>query len=81
MKSRLLLAFFCLCFLIGASGAETPYKIGVILPLSGDVAHFGNSIRRGIDLAVEELPAEQRAKFQVVYEDAFSSASATSAFQ
>jgi len=47
-------------------------KIGAILPLTGDAAFYGQSIRRGIDLAVEQIRNKggmQGSSIMVVYED------------
>ena len=47
-------------------------RIGAILPLTGDIAEYGNRIKKGIDLAIEEIENQggingKRAK--VLYED------------
>ncbi len=44
-------------------------KIAVIIPLSGQVASLGNYVKKGIDLALEELPIDQKNKLEVIYED------------
>lgn len=47
-------------------------RIGAILPLTGDAAFYGQSIRRGIDLAVEQIRSKAGTKgrtIMVVYED------------
>ncbi len=53
--------------------AETPpspgIKIGVIVPLSGAAANFGAIAQRGVDLAVQDLSPEDRARTRVIYED------------
>jgi len=49
--------------------AEQPFKIGVILPLSGATANFGLIARNGIELALRELSPEDRARIKVIYED------------
>lgn len=46
--------------------------LGAILPLTGDIASYGISAKRGIDLAVEELNAVggvQGSHLRVIYED------------
>lgn len=43
--------------------------IGVILPLSGPAANFGAIAQRGIELALEDLSPEDRARTRVLYED------------
>ncbi len=43
-------------------------KVGVILPLSGDFAIIGEELKKGVDLAVEQLQ-KKNVKISVVYED------------
>jgi len=55
------------------SGTKKPtetgaIKIGAILPLSGNLAFFGEEIKKGVDLAVDELKREG-VDIQVIYED------------
>lgn len=52
-----------------AQTADRRYRIGVILPLSGQVASMGSYVRRGIDLAVADLPEASKAKIELFYED------------
>lgn len=49
-----------------------PIKIGVILPLTGDLAALGEEIRKGIEIAIEEVKAEG-LNLNVIYEDDQSS--------
>lgn len=49
--------------------AAPAVKIGAILPLSGAASNFGAIARRGIELALEDLSPEDRARVSVVYED------------
>jgi len=47
-------------------------KIGVILPLTGDLAVYGNNIKNGIDLAVEEINNKggiDGANITLIYKD------------
>lgn len=46
-----------------------PFKIGVILPLSGDTASYGISVRRGIELALADERAAGLTNVELVYED------------
>jgi len=39
----------------GNKGTKETYKIGVILPLSGDLSEYGLSSKEGIDVAVKEI--------------------------
>jgi branched-chain amino acid transport system substrate-binding protein len=45
-----------------------PVKIGVILPLSGDLAYLGESAKRGAELALENY-AGTRNKYELIFED------------
>ncbi len=63
----LVLIAVCASFHGGMSQAAEPKpKIGAILPLTGELAHFGKPIQEGMELAVKELGAEG---FSVLYED------------
>jgi len=50
------------------SSSET-IKVGAILPLTGDAAAYGQSAKRGIELAVEKIKQEMGLQLEVVYED------------
>jgi branched-chain amino acid transport system substrate-binding protein len=60
-----------------ASGCsrEITVKIGVVAPMSGDLAQYGKDMARGAQIAVDELHAEafrinnKRANFELVIED------------
>jgi branched-chain amino acid transport system substrate-binding protein len=45
---------------------KEPIKIGVILPLTGNAAAYGNQIKKGIDLALQEIKDSQ---INILYED------------
>ena len=64
---------FLLCLVVFAirpcQADESRYTIGAILPLSGKVASLGAYVRKGIELGLERLPAQQRDFIRVVYED------------
>ncbi len=45
------------------------FTIGAILPLSGGPSKFGTIARRGIELALEDLSADDRSRVSVLYED------------
>jgi branched-chain amino acid transport system substrate-binding protein len=50
-------------------------KVGAILPLTGNMAPYGLSVKRGIDLAVEEVNASggiNGRRLEIVYEDSKS---------
>lgn len=42
---------------LGGCGGEEPVVVGAILPLSGEFAIYGEPIRKGIELAFEEIEA------------------------
>jgi branched-chain amino acid transport system substrate-binding protein len=44
-------------------------KIGAVLPLTGDLATYGQNARDGIELAKEEVNSKGGIKVEVVYED------------
>jgi len=45
---------------------KEPIKIGAILPLTGNAAAYGNQIKKGVDLALQEI---KDSKINVLYED------------
>jgi branched-chain amino acid transport system substrate-binding protein len=51
------------------SASSPPITIGAILPLSGSASNFGTIARRGIELALEDLPLEGRSRVKVIIED------------
>lgn len=54
----------------GVNGSfQRPVRVGVILPLSGDSASIGVSIKNGITMAYDKLPAETRSKITLLFED------------
>jgi ABC-type branched-subunit amino acid transport system substrate-binding protein len=77
MKAKTLLTLvvalgFGFFLLVGNSHAEDVYKIGMIGPLSGNLAVYGLNIQKGIDLGVERLNAMggiKGKKIVMVYED------------
>lgn len=70
---RLGCALALCAFSIGASADEPPVRIGVALPLSGPAATYGHDMKKGSDLAAEEINARggilNGRKVQLVYED------------
>jgi len=65
IKTILVLSFFLLA-VSSCTKKEDITKIGVILPLTGDVATYGQSVKRGIDIAYE---GEANNKLVLKYED------------
>lgn len=55
------------------SGEEQePIKVGVILPLSGSAAYYGNASKNGIEIAKEEIMKEYpQLNLQIYYEDSY----------
>lgn len=70
MKTKRLLwiALFAIfaCCLISCS-KKSEIKIGVILPLTGSGAIYGDDLRRGIETAYQESPLKEKIK--LIYED------------
>jgi len=49
-------------------------KIGAPLSLTGKLASFGEDIRDGIDMAVDEINQQKKIKIEIIYEDTQSEA-------
>jgi len=62
----IVIAILLLITSTASSGSES-IKVGVVVPLTGDAAVYGQDIRNGIELAKEDF-SEQR--IDVIYEDA-----------
>jgi branched-chain amino acid transport system substrate-binding protein len=75
LKAFFIVAAFCLasCEKTETTPASKPQvvEIGAVLPLTGatDVAEYGKSSKRGIELAVEEVNRSGGQQFNVVFED------------
>lgn len=69
-------ALFGIAFLLGAYNASGQMvKVGAILPFTGTAAHFGQWMREGTDMAVEEINAAggiSGKKLEMAYEDSRS---------
>lgn len=68
----LIIALITITLGIGCEKKPEEIKIGAILPLSGDVAVWGNNTKEGIDLALEkinDLGGVNGAKIRIIYED------------
>ena len=79
-RNQIIIGVIIVVIIIGAvwygvsrkSTEEGPVKIGVILPLSGKIANWGDSAKGGIDVAVEEINKAggiDGKKVEIVYED------------
>ncbi len=80
----MLAALLCVIFIVSTSTyAETKnsFNVGVIIPLTGDLADYGVSIQRGFELAVAQSP-QQFSKVQFIFEDSrYDANTAVSALQ
>ena len=68
MKALILSLLIFSVFLTTANAADK-YRVAVILPLSGEAAGFGESIKRGIELGAEKLSPKAKESIEFVYED------------
>jgi branched-chain amino acid transport system substrate-binding protein len=67
---RFLSLLFVFTLLTFPAFADKPViKIGASLPLTGDNAHLGESARDAMILAKENLPADTKFDYQLVFED------------
>jgi branched-chain amino acid transport system substrate-binding protein len=65
-------SLFYLAFSGFAVKDDSRFKVGVLLPLSGTAAYYGEVSKNGIEIAREELKAEYPdLDIEVVYEDSF----------
>lgn len=70
-----------LVFALGLALAQTPLKVGVILPLSGASAVAGKAALNGIQLAADQVNAEGKVRLElVVVDDGTDAAKAVPAF-
>ena len=44
-------------------------KVGAVLPLTGDAANYGQSAKKGIEVALDKLAKENSSEFEVIFED------------
>lgn len=64
--------YFVLAIIIGVTSCthkENINNIGVILPLTGDGAVYGQGIKKGIDFAYNSLSEESKKNVNIIYED------------
>jgi branched-chain amino acid transport system substrate-binding protein len=75
MKIILIWLLPCLILLNGCSKKEDTIKIGVVLPLSGELASFGKTVLNGIELGVNGYNLSNNSlKVMLVIEDSKASA-------
>ena len=68
---RILGLLFAAYFLHGAACLADPdaAKIGIILPMTGEAASIGETVKNAMLLALEDLPAATRSKLDLTWED------------
>ena len=49
--------------------AKPIVKIGVTIPLTGDLAYAGEGVRNAVNMALQALPPDTKYAYQVVFED------------
>lgn len=74
MKLRLFLLAFATVILVACSteNSNNTFKIGVIAPLTGDGSRYGEAMKFGIDMAIEDINKRggfQNKNIEVVYQD------------
>jgi branched-chain amino acid transport system substrate-binding protein len=70
--ATLLLASLLLVLFPACEREPKSFKIGCITPLSGDYQQYGDRVRKGADLAIEEINARggiDGKRLEIVYED------------
>jgi branched-chain amino acid transport system substrate-binding protein len=73
-KNILLLLFsFVIVLVVGCNKKQSnEVRIGVIIPLTGELGTYGEAVKRGIDIAVEDVNQKKLLKgetLQVLYDD------------
>jgi len=67
---KLILSVLFLCMLPSNALADAPYRIGIIIPLSGNVAELGLQSKRGAELALKHaLNEDPGLKVELYFED------------
>ena len=73
MIGKFTVTFFCvLCLILGGVGLAGAVKVGVVLPLTGAEAKFGEIEKRSFDMALEEINAKGGIKgepLELIVED------------
>ena len=66
----------------GAEAADREVRVGVILPLTGDFAQWGEQCRKGLELAIENENERRSTRLELVFADTESTPEGTqSAFR
>lgn len=74
MIKTLVMGLVAVCFISGCS-RQTTVKIGLVAPMTGELAQYGNDMKRGAQVALDEMESEgfrinnKRAKFELIVED------------
>jgi len=63
------LLFPCFKTVADTTEATPKYKIGAILPLSGDAAALGRASENGMRMALDTLPTKESSRIEVKFED------------
>jgi branched-chain amino acid transport system substrate-binding protein len=63
--------------LLSIASAKPVVKVGVIAPLSGNLAHNGEEFRAAGRMAVETLPPDTKVAFELIFEDNQNAANRT----
>ena len=80
MKNKFLeFSIVCLLFLSSCKQSDHSATVGVILPLTGDIAVYGLALKNGIDLALEESEIKEDIKL-IVDDDQGNTKTATIVF-
>lgn len=68
---KIVLILISFILLIGCSTKSNTesIQIGSILPLTGDMASYGNGLKKGMDLASQIINSDSTLKLNIVYED------------
>jgi ABC-type branched-subunit amino acid transport system substrate-binding protein len=69
LSITLLFSFPLFSFLPPAQANSEPIKVGILLPLSGIVADYGEALKNGFELAQSEIPEQERNTIEFLYED------------
>lgn len=70
---RKLLCILCAIFAITGCEREQSdkpmVKIGISLPLTGDISHIGNAIKSALLMAQSDIPSNSKYKYEIVFDD------------
>ena len=68
----IMIIFSIVCIFSCSKKDEKEIKIGAVLPLSGSAGKYGESAKKGIDLAVKKINMDEGSngrKIRIIYED------------